>query len=335
VQSTNQRWFVGIILLLCLLALPVGLLSHKSAPKPSADNDFESANPFSVKFKDHIQVLRLTGVIMDRQESSIFGGGDTATSVLKSLRKAGKDNHIKAILLRINSPGGTVPASQELSDEIIDLRSKNKPVVVSMGDLAASGGYYISSAADTIVAEPGTLTGSIGVILSSLNMKGLGEKLGVSPEVIKSGKFKDLASPYRAMTPEDRTILQDLIMDSYDQFVTAVAKGRKMKVEDVKKIADGRIYSGRQALKLGLVDKLGGYDTAIDTLQTMCKDRYHLKDKLPIDDGGGDYFLSSIFESSARYVNPRSSLTEDSLLKSIMPEFLNNQFYRQPLWIMQ
>jgi protease-4 len=335
VQRTNQRWFVGIILLLCLLALPVGLLSHKSAPKPSTDNDFEAANPFSMKFKDHIQVLRLTGVIMDRQESSIFGSGDSASAVLKSLRKAGKDNHIKAILLRINSPGGTVPASQELSDEIIDLRSKNKPVVVSMGDLAASGGYYISSAADTIIAEPGTLTGSIGVILSTMNLKGLGDKLGVVPEVVKSGKFKDIGSPYRPMTPEDRAILQDLILDSYDQFVSAVAKGRKMKVDDVKKIADGRIYSGRQALKLGLVDKLGGYDTAIEALQTMCKDRYHLKDNLPVDDGGSEFSISSLFESSARYVNPRSALSEETILKSMMPEFLNHQFYRQPLWIMQ
>jgi len=334
VQRTNQRWFVGIILLLCLLALPVGLLSHKSAPKASADTDFD-ANPFSMKFKDHIQVLRLTGMIQDRQESTFFGSGDSASAVLKSLRKAGKDNHIKAILLRINSPGGTVPASQELSDEIIELRSKNKPVVVSMGDLAASGGYYISSAADTIVAEPGTLTGSIGVILSSLNMKGLGDKLGVAPEVIKSGKFKDIASPYRPMTPEDRAILQELIFDSYDQFVSAVAKGRKMKVEDVKKIADGRIYSGRQALKIGLVDKLGGYDTAIDTLQALCKDRYHLKENLPVDDGGSDYFLTSLFESSARYVNPKSELSQDTLLKSIMPEFFQSQFYRQPLWIMQ
>jgi protease-4 len=332
-QRPNQRWFVGLILLLCVLAIPVGLFGHKK-PKPTETDSDSGGNPFSLHFQDHIQVLRLTGVIMDH-EDGIFSSTDSAPSVLKQLRKAVKDQHVKGILLRINSPGGTVSASQELSDEIIALKEKNKPVVVTMGDLTASGGYYVSSQADQIVAEPGTLTGSIGVIMSMINLKGLGDKLGLQPEVIKSGKFKDIGSPYRAMTTDDKAILQALILDSYDQFVNAVAKGRKMSVDDVKKIADGRVYSGRQALKLHLVDKLGGYDTAMDILQSTCKDRFHLKDKLPVQESFSDNFLTSLLESSARYVNPQALAPQEAAIRMILPEFMNAKFYSQPLWIMQ
>jgi protease-4 len=340
-QSPNRNWFVAIILLFCVLSIPVGLLGGKKSSDGSSDADSEGTNPFSNKSRDRIAVVRLTGMISDRESGgSLFASKETASGCLKSLRKAVKDKHIKAVLLRINSPGGTVPASQEIYDEISKLRADRKPVVVSMGDLAASGGYYISSAADTIVAEPGTLTGSIGVILSSMNLKGLGDKLGISPEVIKSGKFKDLASPYRPMTPEDKEILQALIMDAYDQFVTAVAKGRKMDLEVVKKLADGRVYSGRQALKLHLVDKMGGYDEAVETIQALAKDRFQLKDKLPVEDSSSDSILQSLLESSASYLNLQSRsginpLSEDAVLNSVLPEFLNAQFYRQPLWIMQ
>jgi protease-4 len=332
-QRPNQRWFVGIILLLCVLAIPIGLFGHKK-PKPTASDSESGGNPFSLHFQDHIQVLRLTGVIMDHEES-FFSSTDSAPSVLKQLRKAVKDPHVKAVLLRINSPGGTVSASQEISDEIISLKEKNKPVVVSMGDLAASGGYYISSQADQIIAEPGTLTGSIGVIMSMINLKGLGDKLGLQPEVIKSGKFKDLGSPYRPMTADDKAILQALILDSYDQFVNAVAKGRKMSVDDVKKIADGRVYSGRQALKIHLVDKMGGYDTAMDALQDTCKERFHLKEKLPVQESFSDNFLTTLLESSNRFVRPESLAPQEAAIKFILPEFMNARFYRQPLWIMQ
>jgi protease IV len=332
-QRPNQRWFVGIILLLCVLAIPIGLFGQKKA-KPRTDESESGGNPLSMYFQDRIQVLRLTGVIMDH-EDSFFSSSDSAPSVLKQLRKAVKDAHVKGVLLRINSPGGTVSASQELSDEINALKEKNKPVVVTMGDLTASGGYYVASQADSIVAEPGTLTGSIGVILSTVILKGLGDKLGLQPEVIKSGKFKDLASPYRPMTPEDKAILQALIQDSYDQFVASVAKGRKMSLDQVKKIADGRVYSGRQALSLHLIDKLGGYDTAMDLLQNTCKERFHLKDKLPVQESFSDNLLTNLLESSNPFVNPRSLSPQEAAIKFLLPEFMNAQFYRQPLWIMQ
>ena len=195
------------------------------------------------------------------------------------MRKALTNNKVKGILLRVNSPGGTVPTSQELYEAVLKLKEKGKPVVVSMGDVAASGGYYVSCAADRVVANPGTLTGSIGVIINLMNFKGLADKIGVTPAVIKSGEFKDIASPYRPMTQAEHDILQALIMDSYDQFTTAVSKGRKLPIETVKKIADGRIYSGRQAQKLGLVDELGTYSDAIAALQKICKERYSLKEK--------------------------------------------------------
>jgi len=329
----NQRWFVGIILLLCVLAIPVGLLAEKKEPQPSDDSTLGS-NPLSLHFRDRIQVVRLSGLIADRDDS-FLPTSDSAPAVLKQLRKVFKDNHVKGVLLRINSPGGTVPMSQELSDEINLLRKKNKPVVVSMSDLAASGGYYISSQADNVVAEPGTLTGSIGVILSTVNLKGLGDKLGLQPEVIKSGKFKDLASPYRPMTAEDKAILQALIEDSYEQFVSAVAAGRKMPIDAVKKIADGRIYSGRQAFKLKLVDQLGGYDTAMDWLQEECKKRYHLKDKLPVQEAASENFFATLLESSEHFLRPQCGSEQEAALKLVLPEFMNAQFYRQPLWIMQ
>src|SRR5262249_35356438 len=162
-------------------------------------------------FTDRIQVIRLSGLIMDKHDSSLFGESDSASYVEKSLRKAISDAHVKGVLLRINSPGGTVPTSQEINDELVTLRGKNKPVVVSMADVAASGGYYIACGADKIVAQPGTLTGSIGVIFNSVNVKVLAEKLGVQPQVVKSGLFKDIGSPFRSFTPEEKEILKGII----------------------------------------------------------------------------------------------------------------------------
>lgn len=319
------------------MAIPVGLFSGKSGNHSSDNEDPDSAtNDLTLPFRDRIQVIRLNGLIADGKEDSILSSMYTASSALKQLRKSVKDKHVKAVLLRINSPGGTVSTSQEISGEINDLRQKGKPVVVSMADLAASGGYYIASAADKIVAEPGTLTGSIGVILSTVNLKGLGDKLGLQPQVIKSGQFKDIGSPYRAMTPEEKALLQTLINDSYEQFVAAVGTGRKMDVDTVKKLADGRVYSGRQALKLGLVDKLGGFDTACSLLQDICKERYQLKQKLPVEEAGPDNFITSLFDSSNGYLHfAQQESFSSNLIDGFLPEFMQSRFYHQPLWIMQ
>jgi protease-4 len=156
-----------------------------------------------------------------------------------------------------------VVPSQEIYQEVRSIREKGKKVVVSMGSVAASGGYYIAAASDKIVANPGTLTGSIGVIMELANVEGLLQKIGVQSVVIKSGRHKDIASPFRKMTPEERELIQKVLDDVHDQFIDAVAEGRSMQPSEVRALADGRIFTGRQAKEKGLVDELGGLQDAV------------------------------------------------------------------------
>jgi len=225
---------------------------------PTADNISSSG--------DRIGVLYISGVI-HAGKSSIGGFMSEQTSgsdsIVGILNKAAKDDGIKAVLIRVNSPGGSAAASQEIYNAIVRLKEK-KPVIVSMGDVAASGGYYISAASDKIFADPATLTGSIGVIMQFLNYGGLFEKYGLEGVTIKSVKYKDIGSPYRKMLPEERAILQSALDSVHQQFVRDVAKGRGLKVEEVVKIADGRVFTGEQAQKIKLVDKLGGMQEAIE-----------------------------------------------------------------------
>lgn len=193
----------------------------------------------------------------------VVGEIEDSRHIIEQLLEFRDDDSIKAIVLRIDSPGGGVAPSQEIYEEV----KKSlvvKPVVVSMGSVAASGGYYIAAPAHRIVANPGTITGSIGVIMGYTNFQELLQKIGLKSEVVKSGPHKDLGSPVRPMSEEDRRILQSMIDDVHDQFVTAVAQGRKLKVEQVRALADGRILSGRQALAAGLVDELGNQQDAVD-----------------------------------------------------------------------
>ncbi len=165
-------------------------------------------------------------------------------------------------MLRIDSPGGAVAPSQEIYEEVRKAAVKKK-IVVSMGSVAASGGYYIASAATRILANPGTLTGSIGVIMEIPNFSGLMNKVGVTTEVIKSGKHKDIASVFRGIGKEEREILQSALDNVHEQFISAVSEGRKMLIDDVRKLADGRVFTGEQALKVGLVDELGNLEDAV------------------------------------------------------------------------
>ena len=191
-----------------------------------------------------------------------------AKSIVEDINEHVKNTAVKAIVLRVNSPGGGVVASQEIY-EAVKKAAGQKKVVVSMGALAASGGYYISAPATRIIANPGTITGSIGVIMEVPNIKGLLDKVGVKSEVIKSGRYKDMASPFRGMGKEERDILQGVMDDVHAQFISAVAAGRKMPEEEVRKIADGRVFSGRQAIKAGLVDELGDLDYTVRTAAKM------------------------------------------------------------------
>jgi protease-4 len=202
--------------------------------------------------EDRIALVRIEGVILDSQ------------TTVGELKRFGENPSIKAIVLRIDSPGGGVVPSQEIYDAVQRVRNKsNKAVIASMGTVAASGGYYIAAATDRILANPGTLTGSIGVIMEMANIEGLLKKIGVEGVVIKSGRYKDVGSPLRRMSDEEQALLQSVMDDVHKQFIEAVAAGRSLEVADVKALADGRIFTGRQAKDAKLVDELGNLEDAI------------------------------------------------------------------------
>ena len=187
--------------------------------------------------------------------------GSTRRRVLKALKEV-QEREFPALLLRIDSPGGTVGDSQEIHAALLRLREKGCHVVASFGNISASGGVYVGVAADRIVSNPGTITGSIGVILRGNNLSKLLDRVGVKFETVKSGAFKDILSPDRALGSEERELLQALIDSSYEQFVAAVAEGRKLDPSCVREFADGRVFSGAQAKDLGLVDELGDEECA-------------------------------------------------------------------------
>ncbi|MCL5105406.1 MAG: signal peptide peptidase SppA [Armatimonadetes bacterium] len=208
----------------------------------------------------HVALIRVSGVITAGRSGGGFFGDNVAGSedLVAQLEKARKNPDARVIVLRINSPGGSPSGSEEVYNEIQRVRKSGKTIYTSMGDVAASGGYYIASASDKIYADANTLTGSIGVILPLADLSGLYKKIGYRPETVKAGKYKDMGSSDRPLTPEERTLLQGLVNDTYNNFTQAVAKGRNMTLNEVKKLAEGRIYSGNQALKVKLVDKIGG-----------------------------------------------------------------------------
>jgi protease IV len=210
----------------------------------------------SFSLGEEIGVVEVKGLIVDSHEYII------------QLNKFRDNKRIKAVVLRIDSPGGVVGPTQEICEEVKKFVLK-KPLIVSMGSVAASGGYYIAAPASKIVANPGTITGSIGVLMKLSNIQGLLGKVGLKSFVLKSGTFKDTGSPVRPMTREDRRILQEVIDSLHGQFVTAVSEGRKISLEEVRKIADGRIFSGEQAMQLKLVDRLGNFQDAVAVAAKM------------------------------------------------------------------
>jgi protease-4 len=203
------------------------------------------------------------GVLLVKGGIGMGDGGPDAEDLMKQVKRFEKDDAMKAVVVRIDSPGGSVGPSQEIHDEVRRLAEK-KTVVCSLGNLAASGGYYIAVACPKIVAAPGTLTGSIGVISQFVNVKGLAERFDIKLETVKSGRLKDAGNPFRDMTPEDRAYWQSLIDRVHGQFLQAVADGRKLEVEKVRKIADGRVITGAEAKELGLVDRLGNFYDAVE-----------------------------------------------------------------------
>jgi len=220
---------------------------------------------------DTVGVISVSGLITGGgQISPLFGATAGSDSITTEFRRAEKDDSVKAIVLRIDSPGGSAAASQEIYQAVSDYREKTgRPVVASMADVAASGGYYVAAPADKIMALPATMTGSIGVIIETMEYHELLGKIGVKGNAITSGPHKDMGSGFRAITPKERQLFQAMIDDVYDQFVSAVAEGRNMDKAKVRKLADGRVYTGRQALKVGLVDDLGTFHDAIKAAATL------------------------------------------------------------------
>ena len=211
-----------------------------------------------------VAVVEVEGII-----GADSGRGLDTDGIIRVLGEYRDDPAVRAVVLRINNPGGVVAPTQEIFNAVRRLREAKKPVVASLGSVAASGGYYVAVAADRIYASPGTLTGSIGVVMQLANLEGLLKKVGVEYVVVKAGAYKDVGNIARPMTPEERRILQALLDDVYDQFVTAVAEGRGLDPQVVRGFAEGRIYSGRQAQGLKMVDELGGLEEAIEAAAKM------------------------------------------------------------------
>jgi len=209
---------------------------------------FRGENPLNIGEK--VGVIPIEGIIGDPGE------------IIDQINEFADSNGIRAVVLRIDTPGGSVAPSQEIYQAVRELRKKKK-VVVSMGSVAASGGYLIAVAADRIVANPGTITGSISAVMHYANVEELLKKVGVRSSVIKSGKFKDIGSPVRKMTAEERSLIQGIVDDIYDQFVRTISENRKIPLSRIVQLADGRVFTGRQAKELGLIDDLGGLQDAV------------------------------------------------------------------------
>ncbi|MBI5416646.1 signal peptide peptidase SppA [Candidatus Poribacteria bacterium] len=257
----KNRLLIFVLLGFCAIATILGTFLIFKHDGPASEKNIEF--PTLVK-KDGIAVVYIYGEIFVEHESSVFSGMSSgADQIVDRLRKISKNKNVKAVVLRINSPGGATGASQEIHEEVKKLRKSGKKIVVSMGDVAASGAYYISCAADKIVANPATITGSIGVIFDFGNVEELFKKIGVKIEVVKSGKNKDIGAYWRAPAEEETKLLQGIIDNSYEQFVKAISEGRNMPYEKVKQLADGSIYTGEQAVQNGLIDQLGNFPDAI------------------------------------------------------------------------
>jgi protease IV len=304
-----NRIIALVLVVVCFVATAFGIQRRQS----------EAAFDFRGKAGDRLELISLEG--------EINGGRSTtgAIAMRNRLLEIEDDQRTKGVLLTINSPGGTVAASQEVYAAVKQVREK-KPVVVSMLDQATSGGYYIASAANKIYANPGTLTGSIGVILSSVNVKELFNRIGVESQTLKTGPYKDIFSPFRAASDQEKELLQALLQNTYEEFIGDVAKGRKMDLEAVRKLADGRIYTGRQAKENGLVDQIGTYEDAVANLRQQVRAQFQIPDSqpLPIERSPGS--LDRLFDQLFSISPVKLQLPEplNALIDRVAPNVLQD-----------
>lgn len=252
---------------------------------------------------DRIALIRVEGVILDSQ------------TTIGDLKRFSENPSVKAIVIRIDSPGGGVVPSQEIHDAVKRVRSKNnKAVIASMGSVAASGGYYIAAATDRIVANPGTLTGSIGVIMETANLEGLLQKIGVEGVVIKSGKYKDVGSPLRKMSADEKGLLQAVMDDVHKQFIEAVAEGRSLELRAAQALADGRVFTGRQAKEAKLVDELGDLEDAIQ----LAAEVVGIEGEPKVVEPRRRFSLREILDSKLSLMFPRLDIQPGVSLKYLM-----------------
>lgn len=269
-RRQDKKIALALLLFCFLTAVGNWVFGVKNALKQSDQASSQNLSSHLLAEKVDLGIISVEGTILHQAEPGL-GGSNVASGekLVQALLQAEKDG-VKGLLIKINSPGGTAAAAQSVYQHIQALKKRSKiKVIASMGDVAASGGYYIACAADQIFANPATLTGSIGVIAQFTKLQGLYEKVGLSTTVIKSGKHKDIGSPFRPTTPEETRILQAMIDDTYQDFIQAVAQGRKLSEKRVRELADGRIYTGNQALKYQLVDRLGDYQVALEQLKKL------------------------------------------------------------------
>lgn len=321
-----------VLVFLLLFVMCVGVLAGMmSKISGGQDGDFSEENVQQNRLgkRDKIAVINISGIIMNGS----FSYGDSADSeeICRQLDKAEKDPTVKAVIISLNTPGGEVTASDDIHGRILKLK-RAKPVVALMNSIAASGGYYVAVACDRIVASRLTLTGSIGVIISTYNYKGLLDKVGVASEVYKSGEMKDMLNGAKVRSPKEAAVIQELVDDSYSEFVRLVSAGRKIPVERIRNtiIGDGRVLHGSNALRLGLVDQLGRMDTAVAEAEKL----------VGVSPGSLNVvryrrrltFLDVLFGSAEARSNPRIQLQVPGMAAAELPQgrlyFLAQEFIR-------
>jgi len=291
---------VGIVLSLVALTIAallggvvgfvVGAAGGGLSPAPE--------RPISGEGPNKIAVIRIVGAISREGAGfSVFASGAASRGIVQLLDRAQRDDAVKAVILELDTPGGSVVASDEVHQKVTALRRARKHVVALMTETAASGGYYIAAAAEQIIADPTTITGSIGVIVALPNLEDLSHKIGIRTIIFKSGAFKDLGNPNRAMTPQEAAIFQRLVDEAYARFVDVVAQGRKMDRAKVLALADGRIYTGRQAMQAGLVDAMGHQPEAVEAAMKLAG-----LSQAQVVEYGGEGFLRSLLGGTANRV---------------------------------
>lgn len=267
--KNGSNFWSGALVILFLISSLCGIYLTVKPGMKCAETKKEGTSSFVSSFSSKegtpsVAWIKVRGVIATDNSSSPFSRPQGAGAIAKKIRDAGEDKEVKAIVIDVNSPGGTVAAVQNIYSEILRAKKNGKKVVALFRDVAASGGFYIAMAADKIVAEPGTITGSVGVIMQTSNVEGLFNKIGVKMVPITSGKYKDIGSAYRPMTDAEKALLQDMVDDTYTQFFAAVKAGRPdVKESDLLEYTDGRVFTGQRAYKLGFIDQLGGEEEAL------------------------------------------------------------------------